>query len=173
MELVEPTMQYEGSFLSSLVEENLPDEQGFGMIGQNYKDLGSPETLEEYIQIRKDHAEGKNLKEGWVPATTYWLIDRDIFIGEITVRHELTDHLRNAGGHIGYWIRTSERQKGFGKIILKLALKKAKELGIKEVLVTCDETNTASKRIIEANGGVFERSQEMGEGNPDKLLYWI
>ncbi|MCF7844919.1 MAG: GNAT family N-acetyltransferase [Kiritimatiellales bacterium] len=173
MELVDPDLQYKESFMSSLEEKDLPGAEGFGMIGENFKNLGSPKTLEEYIQIRKDHSQGKNLRKDWVSASTFWLINEKCFIGEVTIRHELTEHLRNVGGHIGYWIRPSERQKGYGKIILKLALEKAKELGINKVLVTCDEMNIGSRKIIEANGGVLDRIKDSEDEDRDRTMYWI
>ena len=108
-----------------------------------------------------------------MPQTTYWLIDNDEFIGRVSIRHTLTESLLKEGGHIGYDIRPSKRNMGYGKRILELSLPKAKELEIDKVLVTCNETNTGSKKIIEANGGILENSIEMGEGKPAKLRYWI
>ena len=40
--------------------------------------------------------------------------------------------------------------------MLALALKKAKQLKLEKVLITCDDTNPASARVIEKNGGVLE-----------------
>lgn len=127
----------------------------------------------EYIEKLLSESEGENLPEGYVPQTTYWLIDNDEFIGRVSIRHTLTESLLKEGGHIGYDIRPSKRNMGYGKRILELSLPKAKELEIDKVLVTCNETNTGSKKIIEANGGILENSIEMGEGKPAKLRYWI
>lgn len=160
-------MIFQSSFQEMLEEMRLADDLGF------WVEIGLPSTIEEYIQIRNDHAEGKNLPKGWIPASTYWLTENGICIGEVNIRHELTEHLRNVGGQIGYWIRPSMRKRGYGKDILRLALLQAKVLGLSKVIVTCDETNIPSKKIIEANGGVFERSQDMGPVLPKKLLYWI
>ena len=44
-------------------------------------------------------------------------------------------------------------------------------LGIKKMLVTCDETNKASEQTIISNGGIFEKSIEV-EGTIIKR-YWI
>ena len=95
-----------------------------------------------------------------------------IFIGWLDIRHSLTEHLREIGGHIGYAIRPSERGKGYGNKILELALPKAQELGIKDVLITCDADNTPSAKIIEKNGGVFENIKTTSDGVP-KRRYWI
>ncbi|WP_208919150.1 GNAT family N-acetyltransferase [Paenibacillus uliginis] len=71
------------------------------------------------------------------------------------------------GGHIGFVIRPSERSKGYGKLLLKELLDKAKEKQISEVLLTCDEDNAASRRIIESNGG---RLKDIHDGS---CKYWI
>ena len=67
------------------------------------------------------------------------------------------------GGHIGYSIRPSYRRRGYGHRILQLALEKCGDLGMERVLVTCDEDNAASRRIIEANGFVFESGMMMDD----------
>lgn len=46
---------------------------------------------------------------------------------------------------------------GYGTSLLKLALKKAKRLGLKSIVLTCDERNVASRKIIERNGGILEK----------------
>jgi predicted acetyltransferase len=50
---------------------------------------------------------------------------------------------------------------------------RAKELGLDKVLLTCDEINIPSRKIIEANGGVFEDKRPNPDGGSDKLRYWI
>ena len=45
-------------------------------------------------------------------------------IGAVNIRHSLTEHLFNAGGHIGYGIRPSERRKGYATKLLALSLEK-------------------------------------------------
>ena len=81
--------------------------------------------------------------------------DKDYFIGEISIRHNLNAALEKYGGHIGYGIRFSEWNKGFGTLMLKLALIEAKKIGLSKVLVTCDDSNAASARVMEKNGFVL------------------
>tara|TARA_Y100000588_G_scaffold145920_1_gene159735 strand:+ start:149 stop:775 length:627 start_codon:yes stop_codon:yes gene_type:complete len=114
-----------------------------------------------------------------------WLIDDGDYVGQASIRPELcTNYLITYGGHIGYSIRPSRRQQGFGRQILALSLAAAKKMSLSKVLVTCNSDNPASKRIIEANGGQFEKSLKMdsiacrAEGSPQddqvlKLRYWI
>ena len=96
----------------------------------------------------------RNLKENRVGAHFYWLVDdeRDYFIGEISIRHRLNDALERYGGHIGYGIRCGEWNKGYGTLLLKCALKKAFELGLDNILITCDDDNIGSYRVMEKNG---------------------
>jgi len=81
--------------------------------------------------------------------------------------------LRNIGGHIGFNIRPSERRRGYGTAILALTLEKAKELRLKRVLVTCDDNNVASAKIIEKNGGILEDKYWNDELEQPKRRYWI
>lgn len=55
-------------------------------------------------------------------------------------------------GHIGYGVRYSEWNKGYGTLMLKLALEKAKAMGLGKVLITCDDDNAASAKVMENNG---------------------
>ena len=91
-----------------------------------------------------------------VPFSLHWLSEGDLFIGEASIRHELNSHLLQEGGHVGYGIRPSHRGRGYGKRILALALFECRRLGIERALVTCLDSNIASARIIEANGGCLE-----------------
>ena len=127
----------------------------------------------EFIKSLKLQSQGVYSKKGLVPQTVFWLVDGSKFLGKLSIRHILNNHLRKIGGHIGYYIRPSERGKGYGKLILRLGLKKAKTLGIKNVLVTCDITNLKSKKVIEANGGKFAGKVSQGAKLPKKLKYWV
>ena len=49
------------------------------------------------------------------------------------------------------------------------ALPVARSLGIDPALVTCDESNTGSRRVIEGNGGMLARQRTALLG-PDRRL---
>jgi len=172
MKLVLPSVQYKKSFLDAL-EEYYVDNSGYrrDLFELNIDDLRN--DFDSYIARVLSESVGENLLEGYVPQTTYWLIDKDEFIGRVSIRHRLTKILLEEGGHIGYDIRPSKRKKGYGKKILAVALPKAKELGLSKILVTCDDTNEGSKKIIESNGGILENRLKLHEGKPAKLRYWI
>ena len=89
----------------------------------------------------------------------------------MVIRHELIDFLRLFGGHIGYGIGPSERRHGYAKIQLALALPIARSIGIKKVLITCNDTNTGSAKTIESAGGVLE-NKVLEEGILTRR-YWV
>lgn len=110
--------------------------------------------------------------KNFVKHTTFWLINHcNKLVGITNIRHELNDHLKVAGGHIGFGIRPSYRGRGFGNIILKLALVEAKKLGITDVLVTCDQDNLGSIKVIENNRGKT-KEEDIFEGTPI-YRFWI
>jgi len=132
-----------------------------------------PSNFPVMVQELLDAAKGKNIPDSWVPDSTYWLITNDNkIVGAVNIRHRLTEHLFNAGGHIGYGIRPSARQKGYATKLLALSLEKIKELGVTKVLVVCDEGNTASEKTILHNRG-FRDSDFMEEDGNVVRRYWI
>jgi predicted acetyltransferase len=165
--LVVPSIKFKESYLSAV-------EEGKYETGSTI--LSKPainQSFDEFVEQKKEEALGLHLPKGHVSATELWLIDNYEFIGRANIRHKLTDHLLKMGGHIGYWIRPSKRKKGYGKKILALSLLEAEKLGVNQALVTCDDTNVASCKIIEANGGILDNIVENGKNNPLKRRYWI
>ena len=104
--------------------------------------------FDDYFQTVKNESLGIGLKEGYVPQTTFWLVDGDKYIGTFALRHRLTPNLEKIGGNIAYAIRPSERQKGYGYQGLKLCLNEAFKMGLKKVLITCNAENIASYNLI-------------------------
>ena len=80
-------------------------------------------------------------------------------------------------GHIGYEVRFSKWNKGYGTKLLALSLQYAKEnFWFNRVLVTCDEDNLASARVIEKNSGILENTVETVDDDGKKHMtkrYWI
>lgn len=116
-----------------------------------------------------------NIPEGKVPAHTYFFVRRsdDQIIGMINIRHKLNSFLLNEGGHIGYSIRPTERNKGLGTLMLSLGLSKCRELNIKNVLVTCDKINIGSAKVIQNNKGVLENEIYSETYSQIIQRYWI
>ena len=98
---------------------------------------------------------------------------RSSIIGCLCLRHRLTPALRQMGGHIGYDVRPSKRNRGYGTTLLALTLVQARGFGFSGVLITCDTDNFASVRVIEQNGGKL-LNQKMANGYGKMISrYWI
>ncbi|MEC3533826.1 GNAT family N-acetyltransferase [Bacillus thuringiensis] len=133
----------------------------------------NPANFPAMVQELLDAHNGINIPETWVPDSTYWLVtNNNRIVGAVNIRHSLTEHLFNAGGHIGYGIRPSERRKGYATKLLALSLEKTKELDITKVLVVCDAVNTASEKTILHNGGLRDDDFTEEDGTVVRR-YWI
>jgi len=169
--LTEPVPQYKESFLEGLREFQ---EEG-RMLNYNLQRIQKDfESFLRHTQIQKDR---NKISPRLVPTTEYWLIEGDeysgTYLGTFSLRHELNDMFMRIGGHIGYQVRPSQRLRGYGKELLRLGLQKARQLGFTRVLITCDENNISSQKVIEYNGGKFENSITVEGSSERKLRYWI
>ena len=118
--------------------------------------------------------ENTSIEEGKVPMTAYFAIREsdNRIIGIITIRHYLNDALLKKGGHIGYRVRPTERRKGYATQMLYLGLKKAKNMKIDKVLLTCDKSNIGSVKTIRSNHGVLE-DEYQDENGEIIQRYWV
>jgi len=151
IKLVNPSLEYKGQVMEyrKIFLEN--KESLDGCAG-----LEEVNSYDEWIDF--ENRLSKKYGKEYVPSTVYLAvrISDNKLIGIIDIRHKLSEFLYNYGGNIGYSVLPSERRKGYAKEMLKLALEKCKEIGMKRVLLTCDKENEASAKTIKANGGILE-----------------
>ena len=149
IKLVIPSEEYLPSY-----EEAYDEYVEHGVTTYFFSDVSSCDIFAKFDNYRNE----RDLPPNRVGQDNYWLVDeeRRYFIGEIGIRHKLIDALLLRGGHIGYGIRYSEWNHGYGTMMLSLALEKAKELGLSSVLITCNDDNIASARVMEKNGFVMK-----------------
>lgn len=162
--LVRPSEKYLKSYMEAFDE--------YTAAGVNTYGLSDPRAM-DILEKHENYRLGRNLKPDRVPSDCYWLVDTEkaYFIGEIHIRHRLNEALALRGGHIGYVIRYGEWGKGYGTYMLKLALEKAKAMDLEKVLITCDETNIASARVMEKNGCRYADTVDCADGSRTKR-YW-
>ena len=165
--LTEPSLVYKDSFIAGTRESQAEGRELFFNLDKISENFGA------FLQRLRNASKRANVKSDRVPMSDYWLIDGDEYVGRLSLRHELNEALLLWGGHIGYQIRPSKRRRGYGKEILRLGLIKAKEIGLSRVLVTCDEDNIGSRKIIEYNGGQLENIVEVKDSPVRKMRYWI
>ncbi|MDP3880863.1 MAG: GNAT family N-acetyltransferase [bacterium] len=173
MRLVVPSRQYMESYLNAVArlerEFNIAKEDPSTSNGYKL----ARENFAAFLDKLENERHGINLGEGRVEQSVFWAIVDGSYVGRISLRHRLNESLQKIGGHIGYSVVPWERRRGYGKKMLALVLPRAKELGLTKVLITCDEDNIASKKIIEANGGILENAVLQGDNIARKLRYWI
>lgn len=131
------------------------------------RDLRDPDRFATWVRLLLDNERGKNLPEGFVPSSTRWIAEDGRLVGFVSIRHQLNDWLREAGGHIGYAVRASARNRGIATAAAALALEECRRRGVTRVLITCDVDNGASATVIEHNGGVLE------DVRGGKRRYWV
>ena len=135
--------------------------------------LNNFSSIEGWLEELKMKSSEDTIPEGLVPSTTYLAV-REIdnyIVGMIDIRHYLNEFLTQVGGNIGYDVRKSERNKGYAKQMLKLALEKCKDLKMKKVLITCDEDNIASEKVILSVNAKLEDIRNVDGEN--KKRFWI
>jgi predicted acetyltransferase len=167
LELVSPTERCRESFLRALREHQLE--------GLPWWFGGGLETAEKDFPafVARKLADASRRAEGVVPKTHLWAMADAQFVGRISIHHELNDALRVEGGHIGYDTVPSFRGRGVATEMLRQALRVARALGLPSVLLTCDETNAGSIRVIERNGGSLRETRVLGANRPPKRYYEI
>jgi predicted acetyltransferase len=106
-----------------------------------------------------------------VPMDSYFIEANGQMLGEMYVRHRLSPHLEKIGGHIGYKVRPTQRNRGIATAALKLALQRLRQLGVERALLTCADTNEASARVIEKCGGV--RIEDAITEHGVERRYWV
>jgi predicted acetyltransferase len=130
-------------------------------------------NFETYLKILNDARDGIYLAEGLVPATSLFAFEGNEIIGKVSVRHKLNKVLETMSGHIGYGVVPEHRQKGYASAMLEQSLPYCRTLGMKKLLITCNEENVASAKVIIKNGGVLENIYDPKDGSSKKMRFWI
>lgn len=159
------------------------------VIPEQKHEMAVMEFRKEFLQSKERVSGGDGLEQAenyqdWLDhkcVPHYGLVDEAVFlafdsdenlVGISDIRLGTNDFIRNFAGQIGYSVRPSQRRKGYASEILRLTLMKAAEYGFSELLITCNDPNIASAKVIEKNGGILE-SIIPHPGFPDVRRYHI
>ena len=122
----------------------------------------------------EEQSRGVNLLPNQVPATFLFAFVGDRIVGRVSIRHSLNAFLERVGGNIGYVVVPEFRRRGYATTILRLSVQIASEkLGIRRILLTCDDDNIGSIRTIEKNGGILDNVISGPDLEKPKRRYWI
>ncbi|MBP7056857.1 GNAT family N-acetyltransferase [Candidatus Gracilibacteria bacterium] len=163
-ELVLPSEEYRDSFLEALAEiKRNPIEASV-----YHKELEVSEgTFAAYLKRLAADSRGEGLRPEQVPQTQYWIVEGREYLGRVNIRHWLNDVLSSPGGfgHIGAIIRPSARGNGIAGVVLAQSLLRARELGLREVVLSANQENVPSWRTIERGGGRLVAINELSPGS--------
>ncbi len=162
--LIRPTTYYKTSYIAAVREFHAEGKNP----AWNYENLEA--NFDEYVAMQL--AKETDPEAGYVPQTEYWFVVGEEYIGRISLRHYLNDSLWLFGGHIGYEVRPTMRQRGYGTLMCRLVLDHARALKLDRVLITCDDDNIGSQKIIEANNGILQDKIDNGRQVLTRR-YWI
>ncbi len=95
--------------------------------------------------------------KGYVPAYSFGMrrTGNPENIGNISLRVGDTFRLRMYGGHIGYGVHQEHRGNHYAARACRLLFDLAKNHGMRQVWITCNPENTASRRTCELAGARF------------------
>ncbi len=170
LKLIKLTKAYEKQ-LGDMIEEwkhdqivNHTNHSPWAVFKQDYHDF------DQYLRCLDNDQPRGNM----VPDSTFFLLDveRNALLGAVNIRHMLNLHLLQFGGHIGYGIRPSERRKGYATKMISLALEECGRLGLRRVLLVCNQDNIGSAKAILRNGGVLENTIVDEKGTVHQR-FWI
>ena len=155
MTFVFPDIRYKDKATRYINEfyENDSEINGSGSLARYLKES----TYEEWLKRVISSVDIANIPQGRVPSLTYFYVreEDDEIVGMVNLRLARNDFINDEVGHIGYAVRPTERGKHYATNMLKEALKVYDILGIREVILTCDKTNTASEKVILNCGGTL------------------
>ena len=130
---------------------------------------------EKWLLEKEKQSQQEKIVDGKVPRTILLLTDdKNVIYGQVSIRYSInTPKLKQYIGHVGYEMRSKYRGQGLGNLILKLALIECQKIGINNVMISCKKNNILSAKVIEYNGGMFEREEFIEEENEYYKIYYI
>ena len=77
------------------------------------------------------------------------------------------------GGHVGFGVLSEYRGRGFATQMLATSLEYCRDIGLDKILLTCEESNFDSIKVIIKNGGVLDHTLDPKHAVEKILRYWI
>lgn len=117
------------------------------------------DSYEEWLSSVICNTDPRTVNENWVVTDTFFAVRKKDYkiIGMIDLRHTLNEFLKDLG-NCGYSVRPSERKKGYATEMLRQLVDEAGAAGMACLHLSVEKTNAASIKVIQKNGGEYERS---------------
>jgi predicted acetyltransferase len=162
MQLVWPSQQYLPGYIAALERGwSSNTERAADAIQEELQKISAdPVRFVEQLIDREAKGADIILPDGSrvprLPGYSRWIWDGE-FCGVINLRWQTGTHALppHCLGHMGYSVVPWKRGRGYATLALRQMLPAAKSEGLKYVEITTDPSNVASRRVIEANGGVL------------------
>lgn len=126
-----------------------------------YPDFKPFVTKENFVDFLKGVEDKKNgIGNNGVKEIFYFAIEDDKIVGHASIRlnPEVDGDTYKFSGHIMCGVVPSKRRLGYGNEICKMLVEKMVAMGYEEIIITCNDNNIGSKKIIINNGGKFIES---------------
>lgn len=138
------------------------------------RDYREDMAFSDFLRLLEAHRLGHGLPPEVAASSFLFAFERGCIVGRASIRHALIPPRGKLAGHIGYAVLPQFRNRGVATHILLASVGFARdELGLARVLVTCDDDNAASIRVIEKSGGVFADTCQDAALRRPKRRYWI
>lgn len=131
-------------------------------------------SFAEWLHLVKMNADIRRVPPHWVQSSTFCVIRKSdgYLVGMADIHHTLNAFLRDAGGHLSYGVRPTQRGRGYGTQILRMSLSYLHQIGVQHALINCARNNVPAVRTIEKNGGRPVSSYRHAAGY-SVLRYWM
>jgi predicted acetyltransferase len=155
LQLLEPNLEYLSAYADALARGWSPNSIR-DVSGEQLDAIAKDRQL--FVAALLSQAGTAKLPDGTevprLPNRVRWLWDGQ-FAGHIGLRWQAgTDALPDyVLGHIGVAVVPWKRRRGYATEALAQMLPLARKVGLKQVQITTEPSNFASRRVIEANGG--------------------
>ncbi|MDE3107852.1 MAG: GNAT family N-acetyltransferase [Acidobacteriota bacterium] len=130
---------------------------------------GWADYLEHFRQARV----GNGLREGEVPSMLLCAELDGNYVGQVSVRLATEEYVTPVGGHVGVGVLAPYRRQGLASEMLRQALIVLRAEGVRDAVVTCHDTNFASRAAIEASGARFDGVFSFTEGAPPDMRRYV
>ena len=115
------------------------------------KDKSAPVSYAKWLAWCEDDRTTGAMLSTHVPCTLHFLVDsEDEIYGSIVINHAHTHR-----GHLHVGIVPWHRGKGYGAMMLGLALSRCREMGMQSVQIVPYKENAGAVKTILRNGGIW------------------